>query len=107
MDGGTVWDVNVNSAMNQCHEMGATNEEITVDILVCGTIYPPSHATGTTITNWKTARDIGKYYSNTNSIIRELLAVPGVTRRWYFQEKKPSTCQPDSLNFDGEATWCL
>jgi len=69
MDGGTVWDVNVNSAINQCHEMGATNEEITLDILVCGTISPPSHETGTTLTNWQTSRSINKYYSNTNSII--------------------------------------
>ena len=38
MDGGTVWDVNINSAINQCHEMGATDSEITIDILVCGTL---------------------------------------------------------------------
>lgn len=52
MDGGTVWDVNITSAMNQCHDMGATDEETTLDILVCGTIFPPSSETGNTITNW-------------------------------------------------------
>jgi predicted acylesterase/phospholipase RssA len=35
MDGGTVWNVNIDSAVNQCREMGATNEEITIDVLVC------------------------------------------------------------------------
>ena len=35
MDGGTVWDVNISSAIKQCNTLGATNEEITVDIAVC------------------------------------------------------------------------
>jgi hypothetical protein len=33
-DGGTVWNVNIDSAINQCRDMGATNEEITIDIVV-------------------------------------------------------------------------
>ena len=36
MDGGTVWNTNVDSAINQCRDMGASNEEITLDIVVCG-----------------------------------------------------------------------
>jgi predicted acylesterase/phospholipase RssA len=35
MDGGTVWDVNISSAINQCHELGAIDSEITVDIAIC------------------------------------------------------------------------
>jgi predicted acylesterase/phospholipase RssA len=35
MDGGTIWDVNISSAVKQCNDMGATNEEITIDIAVC------------------------------------------------------------------------
>lgn len=35
MDGGTVWDVNISSAIKQCHQLGAINEEIIVDIAVC------------------------------------------------------------------------
>lgn len=49
MDGGTVWDVNISSAINQCHDMGATNEEITIDLLVCGTIATPASDDATTI----------------------------------------------------------
>lgn len=106
MDGGTVWDVNINSAINQCHDMGATNEEITIDIMVCGTLLPPSHETGTTVTNWQTARSISGFYANTNSIEAEMRSVPGATIRWYFQEWNDK-CAINSLNFDGDATWCL
>lgn len=55
IDGGTVWDVNISSAINQCHDMGATNEEITLDVLVCGTIYPPYTTQGNSIQNYQTA----------------------------------------------------
>ena len=84
IDGGTVWDVNIDSAMNQCHDMGATNEEITLDILVCATLQAPTTETGTTLTNWQTARSIKSYYNESNAIFQELLAVPGVTPRFYF-----------------------
>lgn len=36
MDGGTVWNVNVDSAITQCRDMGAADDEITLDILVIG-----------------------------------------------------------------------
>jgi hypothetical protein len=85
MDGGTVWDVNISSAINQCHEMGATNEEITLDIAVCGTIYPPASAHQTTMQNWNTAKSIADSYANTNSIIAEMRAAEGANIRWYFQ----------------------
>lgn len=64
--------------------MGATNEEITLDILVCGTISAPSSAHNTSIESWKTARSINDFYSNTNSITAEMRAAPGVNLRYYF-----------------------
>lgn len=86
--------------------MGATNEEITIDVLVCGTLNVPDETVGTTIHNWKAARDIKAYWSSTNSITSELIFTPGVSLRWYFQEYDWS-CDINSLNFDGDATWCL
>jgi hypothetical protein len=85
--------------------MGATNEEITVDVLVCGTIYPPASDHATTIQNWQTGRSISSTYASTNSIVEEMRAAEGATLRWYFQEKH--SCDINSLNFDGDATWCL
>lgn len=64
--------------------MGATNEEITLDIAVCGTIYPPSITEGNSIDNWQTSRNIHDTYSSTNSIEAEMRSVPGVNIRYYF-----------------------
>ena len=38
MDGGTVWDVNIDSAVNQCLNMGYPEDKIILDVLVCGYI---------------------------------------------------------------------
>lgn len=37
MDGGTIWDVNLNSAIHQCNDMGVTDPaKIIIDIAICG-----------------------------------------------------------------------
>ena len=36
MDGGTVWDVNIDSAINQCLEFVDSEEDIIVDVAICG-----------------------------------------------------------------------
>ena len=37
MDGGTIWDVNINSAIEQCKDLGVTDpSKIIVDISICG-----------------------------------------------------------------------
>lgn len=107
MDGGTVWDVNVSSAVRQCQEMGAANEDITVDVLICDTIPQPSLHDQVTIQNFATARSIGKVYANFNSIAAEMAAADGVNLRYYFEYTKEEDCKPNLLNFNGDETWCL
>jgi predicted acylesterase/phospholipase RssA len=36
MDGGTVWNVNVDSAVEQCLAMGYDEKDIIIDAVVCG-----------------------------------------------------------------------
>ena len=35
MDGGTIWNINVDSAINQCLDMGFAQADIIVDVLIC------------------------------------------------------------------------
>ena len=51
MDGGTVWNTNVSSAINQCKDMGAFDDEIVIDVVVCGELNSISPI-GNSITNW-------------------------------------------------------
>ena len=107
MDGGTVWNVNVDSAINQCHDMGATDEEITLDILICGGLgmTPPDEQVANSIQNFMTGRDISGYYRNTDSIDSEIREAPGIKIRYFFKER--ASCPMSQLNFNGEDTWCL
>jgi len=111
MDGGTVWNVNVDSAINQCRDMGATDEEITLDILICGGpgMIPPKEETATSIQNFLAARSISSYYKNNDGIDSEIRLSPGVKIRYFFKEHGSGTtgCVMSQLNFNGEDTWCL
>lgn len=64
--------------------MGAANDEITLDVLVCGTIYSPSTTQGNSVQNYQTAKGFKDVYASTNSIIAEMRAYPGTDLRWYF-----------------------
>ena len=74
MDGGTVWNVNVSSAIDQCHDMGSTNEEITLDVVVCYKMAQPLSAIGTTMTNWQTAKSIRDYYLDSDNFAAAMRA---------------------------------
>ena len=73
--------------------MGATDEEITLDIAICyggiGTV-PPGEILGNSVTNYMNAREIRKWYGSSDSINEELLLAPGATVRYFFQEGEPS-----------------
>lgn len=83
MDGGTVWNVNVSSAINQCKDMGASNEEIVIDVVVCGELNNIS-PNGNSVANWKAARSISERYRSSDSLAAAVRAADGVTLRYYF-----------------------
>ena len=58
MDGGTVWDVNVQSAINQCLEVVEKESDIIVDVLVCSESTRPTHEETSkhAYTDWMQAR---------------------------------------------------
>lgn len=70
MDGGTVWNVNLDTAINQCLEHFVDKQEdIIVDIAICGTLnrpgQPPKRGGAG---NWMLGREIKKAYSDTSQI---------------------------------------
>ncbi len=69
MDGGTVWNVNIPSAINQCLDMGYAEEDIIMDVIVCGyTTKSGSEVSKSALENWNDARDEKSFYENTSSI---------------------------------------
>jgi len=106
MDGVVAYDINVSSAIDQCHAMGATNEEITIDMAYWLLRPQPGGDTKTTIPNYLNARKTKFYYTGMNSVDLEVRASSGVNFRYYFQEPV-SDLTLDMLNWDGDFTWPL
>lgn len=44
MDGGTGWNINLDSAVQQCFETGASEEDIYVDVLITRFYTEPTEA---------------------------------------------------------------
>ena len=111
MDGGTVWDVNVDSAINQCLEIVDSLEDIIIDVAICGYTKRTGHTISkNAMDNFMAARDEREFYSNTNTVQSSLAAYPGVQSRYYFQgnyDDYHGCVVPNDLDFNNSTTWCL
>ena len=116
MDGGTQWDVNFYSAVQQCvghlgYDMSNYTREvlenISVDIAMCGYDLPNGqNVTGNNaIQNYMASMNLKSYWTSVNNIEKQLRAYDGVNINYYIQNT--NHCGVNSLNFNGNATWCL
>lgn len=107
MDGGTVWDINVESAVNQCLELVESEADIIVDVIIVGTPEKAGYQVSkNAMENWQDAKSIGDFYSDMNEIESALAAFPDVERRYYIQDG--SLCDVTNLlDFNNSTTWCL
>ena len=70
MDGGTVWNINISSAINGCISLGVEDlSKITLDLFICGTKginenWIPGH----TLDNYLRRIAITRYYNGGNAI---------------------------------------
>lgn len=86
-DGGTVWNVNIMSAVNGCMDgIVDSYEDIVLDIVVCGYNNPDTHEVESNhaLENYLSARSIRKYYTNMNALFGQERAYPGIQIRYYF-----------------------
>ena len=69
MDGGTVWNVNVPSAVEQCLAAGYAESDIIMDVIIVGYSQIEGHGmSNNAITNFMSGWDEKSFYRNTNSI---------------------------------------
>merc|ERR1719468_1037543 len=71
MDGGTVFNINIESAVHQCLDLVNDESKITVDVLICNAPVEPEVIESLDGTRDAIARqhDLRKYYSATSSIV--------------------------------------
>ena len=84
MDGGTVINVNIASAINQCIDAGYKEDQIVLDVLICGDPTHPAAEVDTddTMENYMRVRDLKKFYLDTDSIAATMYGHPEVNLRY-------------------------
>ena len=109
MDGGTIWNINVDSAINQCLDMGFAQSDIIVDVLICDSATQSSEAdTGKTINNLMQAFNVHGANNGMNAVEEQERAYPDVNYRYYLTDEITDSCGVwDLLNFNNATTWCL
>ena len=105
MDGGTIYDVNINSAVHQCLELVEDESQIIVDVAICA----PEKVVG-----FETVKNAAKNYwrsqglhrktNGMNAINWQQRSFPNVQYRYLFYYED-AIFSPAVLDFRNETTW--
>ncbi len=106
MDGGTVYNIDMEGAIRQCMDLVDDESKIIVDVFVCGAedTPPVEDDTGKAYENFMRKRTLHSYYSNTNSLATGMMAHPKVQMRYVVKQTNGFSAL-DELKFDGDFTW--
>ncbi len=89
MDGGTIYNVDVTSAIEQCREVVDDDADIIVDIAICDNyeLSTKTKKNKTALFNYFRSHSIKNYYNSSNMIADAKRAHPNVQWRSLFVEK--------------------
>ena len=104
MDGGTVWDTDPISAVKQCLEVVENEEDIIVDIAICGpsNIKTKDKTSHNSLFEFFRSYQLHSYYNSADAIAPTKRAYPNVNYRYLFLESDPLVV---SIDFRNETTW--
>ena len=85
MDGGSVWNINIPTAINYCLDQGFTEEDIILDVAICGySSKTEGSVKNNALMNYRMAQDEAAYYHGGNAAASSRRAYPNVDQRFYF-----------------------
>lgn len=108
MDGGTIWNLNVDGAIQACMDKGYAQNEIVIDMLSCyyRVVDTEPAVSKSALQNFLESRAVGKFYSSSRDITSMMAAYPNVNYR-YFIMNSDTALGLDEINFNASATWHL
>jgi predicted patatin/cPLA2 family phospholipase len=106
MDGGTMWNTNLVSAVDKCKDMGFADNQIILDIVICGRKDHPTinNNTGNAMNNYLRYYSIQQYYKGFNDILEFKRSRPNVQYRYLIMPSAPTAEGLDMLNFNPSNT---
>ena len=104
MDGGTIWDIDITAAIQQCLNVVDNEEDIIVDVAICGdsVVSNETEVSKDAIFNWRRSDTLHKFYRGSNRIVEQKRAFPNVNYRHLFLEKDAIGL---ALDFRNQTTW--
>lgn len=103
MDGGTVWNSNLESAINRCREIVDKDEDIIMDVIICDDLQlQVLNLTGNTIENYLRSWMITLYHRAVADVREQRIANPKVQYRYFFMASKGLDSPLDLLTFTPE-----
>lgn len=107
MDGGTVWNTNLVSAILRCKEIVLNESDITIDIIVLdANELSPWYANSLSITNWMRFSELQSYNDELADIQEFVMAYPDINFRYLLYPSSPLPGGLEMLNFDNStSTW--
>mmetsp|Transcript_88583 Transcript_88583/g.122366 ORF Transcript_88583/g.122366 Transcript_88583/m.122366 type:complete len:159 (+) Transcript_88583:499-975(+) len=106
MDGGTVWNTNIASAIQKCYEKVGDYSKISIDIANCDAYEPVfKNASHDALENFMRQRKIHSFHKKTNDILEVKRAYPEVNYRYYFQPSGATNHGLAELDFFNSTTW--
>ena len=106
MDGGTVWNLDLMSPINQCLDLGFAQEDIILDVAICSDYSLPEEQElgNNSIYEFFRGRSMHSFYTSSDEIADAMRAFPNVDFRYLFLEQEPiEVC----IDFRNEKTWPL
>ena len=101
MDGGTVWNTNLVSAVERCREVVDDDSKITLDILVCDDNQLQDWTSeNNAVSNYLRFKSIKDYHNAIDDIEEFSKAFPKVNFRYYLTPTEPLPSGLGILNFD-------
>ena len=90
MDGGTVWNTNLGSAIQRCQEIVDDDSQITIDVIVCQD-YEISvwNDQGNAFNSFQRFTDIQSHYRDISDVFDLMNIFPDVNFRYYLQPSQP------------------
>jgi hypothetical protein len=105
MDGGTVYNTNLVSAVNKCRETVDDDSEITLDIVICDSAEIDTwEDEGNAINNFLRYRSIKEYHGKVADIYNFKMAYPKVNFRYYLEPSTPLPGGLAILNFNNQTS---
>lgn len=106
MDGGTIWNVNLEAAIQRCREIVDRDEDIILDVAICSDGKLESiNATGNTIENYLRTWNLASYQNSLNDVREQRRGNPKIQYRYFFMASKPLAHGLDELTFTPEIIW--